>query len=138
MLMQAISMFRRTVRLTPGSTDQSALDVFAELRAREFARLDANGLVYLDYAGAALYPGSLVRRDARRLSARVLGNPHSESGPSRISTDAVETARRLTLRLLDADPANYDVVFTANATGPRPSPSVTAPGWCSPPTITTR
>ena len=37
------------------------------LRAREFARLDAAGLAYLDYTGAALYPASLVRRDARRL-----------------------------------------------------------------------
>ena len=93
-----------------------ALDVFAELRAREFARLDATGLVYLDYAGAALYPASLVRRDARRLSATAYGNPHSESGPSRLSTEAIDTARRVTLRWLDADPSQYDVVFTANAT----------------------
>jgi selenocysteine lyase/cysteine desulfurase len=92
------------------------IDVFAGLRSREFARLDAHGLIYLDYAGAALYPASLVRRDARRLSERVLGNPHSESGPSRISTEAIDVARRLTLRLLDADPSVYDVVFTANAT----------------------
>jgi selenocysteine lyase/cysteine desulfurase len=86
------------------------------LRAREFARLDAAGLAYLDYTGAALYPASLVRRDARRLAMRVLGNPHSESAPSIASTDALEEARRLTLRLLDADPSEYDVVFTANAT----------------------
>jgi selenocysteine lyase/cysteine desulfurase len=31
------------------------------------------------------------------------------------STGAIETARRLTLRFFDADPAKYDVVFTANA-----------------------
>jgi selenocysteine lyase/cysteine desulfurase len=86
------------------------------LRVREFARLDAAGLAYLDYTGAALYPASLVRRDARRLATRVLGNPHSESAPSIASTDALEEARRLTLRSLDADPNEYDVVFTANAT----------------------
>ena len=86
------------------------------MRVREFARLDAAGLAYLDYTGAALYPASLVRRDARRLATRVLGNPHSESAPSIASTDALEEARRLTLRLLDADPNEYDVVFTANAT----------------------
>jgi selenocysteine lyase/cysteine desulfurase len=72
--------------------------------------------VYLDYAGAAVYPASLVRRDARRLSARVLGNPHSESGPSQASTQAIDTARRLTLQLLGADPADYEVILTANAT----------------------
>ena len=86
------------------------------LREREFARLASAGLAYLDYTGAALYPASLVRRDARRLARRVLGNPHSESAPSIASTDALEEARRLTLRSLDGDPNEYDVVFTANAT----------------------
>ena len=94
---------------------RAALDAGA-LRMREFARLDAGRLVYLDYTGAALYPASLVRRDARRLATRVLGNPHSESAPSSASTDALDEARRLTLRLLDADPGEYDVAFTANAT----------------------
>ena len=94
---------------------RSALDA-GTLRRREFARLDARGLVYLDYTGAALYPASLVRRDAQRLARSVLGNPHSESEPSSASTDAIEEARRLTLLLFDADPTEYDVVFTANAT----------------------
>jgi selenocysteine lyase/cysteine desulfurase len=87
------------------------------LREREFSRLDTTGCTYLDYAGAALFPRSLVVRDARRLSRRVLGNPHSESDPSRASTEAIDTARALTLELLDADPRLYDVVFTANASG---------------------
>jgi len=85
------------------------------IRAREFARLDHTGSVYLDYTGSALYPESLVRRDAERLTCSVLGNPHSESAPSVASTQALEQARRLTLRLVDADPSEYDVVFTANA-----------------------
>jgi selenocysteine lyase/cysteine desulfurase len=88
---------------------------FATLRRQEFGRLDSTGIVYLDYAGAALYPASLVSGDVRRLTSRVLGNPHSESAPSLASTKTIETARLLTLRLLDADPAQYDVVFTANA-----------------------
>ena len=36
----------------------------AALRRQEFTRLDRTGCTYLDYAGAALYPESLVRRDA--------------------------------------------------------------------------
>ncbi len=87
----------------------------ATLRTTEFARLDRTSCAYLDYAGAALYPQSLVRRDARRLVSRVMGNPHADSAPSRASTHAIETARTLTLRLLDADPTHYDVIFTANA-----------------------
>ncbi len=88
---------------------------FGDLRRREFSRLDATGTVYLDYTGSALYPESLVRRDARRLQRRVLGNPHSESAPSLGSTESIEEARELTLRFFDADPDQHDVVFTANA-----------------------
>jgi selenocysteine lyase/cysteine desulfurase len=95
----------------------AAAPLTAALRDREFSRLDAEGCAYLDYAGAALYPASLVHRDAKRLTTTVLGNPHSESAPSLASTTAIETARRLTLDLLAADPAEYDVVFTANASG---------------------
>src|SRR5262245_23549915 len=87
------------------------------LRRREFSRLDATGSVYLDYAGAALYPSSLVKRDAQRLLRRVFGNPHSENGPSLASTESLEEARSLTLNFFDASSADYDVVFTANASG---------------------
>jgi selenocysteine lyase/cysteine desulfurase len=90
---------------------------FAELRQREFARLDASGMAYLDYTGAALYPASLVCRDMHRLTGGVFGNPHSESAPSLASTDAISRARDLTLRFLDADRAEYDVVFTSNTSG---------------------
>ena len=87
----------------------------AALRRHEFGRLDRTGCTYLDYAGAALYPESLVRRDARRLAARVTGNPHSESGPSRQATAALDEARALTLEMLDADPRDYEAIFTPNA-----------------------
>jgi selenocysteine lyase/cysteine desulfurase len=90
--------------------------LLTELRAREFSRLDASRQAYLDYAGAALYPASLVAGDAARLLRDVLGNPHSASAPSAASTSAIDEARRMTLRFLDADAETYDVVFTANAT----------------------
>src|SRR5688572_3989804 len=93
------------------------VDRVAALRGREFARLDRTRTAYLDYTGAALYPASLVRRDARRLQAAVRGNPHADSGPSFASTEAIERARALTLEFANADPSVYDVVFTANASG---------------------
>ena len=93
------------------------VDRVAALRAREFARLDRTTTAYLDYTGAALYPASLVRRDARRLRTAVRGNPHAESGPSFASTEATDRARALTLEFAGADPSVYDVVFTANASG---------------------
>jgi len=91
------------------------LEVIEQVRAREFSRLDETGTAYLDYTGAALYPASLVCRDAERLATNVFGNPHSESAASRASTEALENARALTLRMFDADPAEYNVVFTSNA-----------------------
>jgi len=87
------------------------------LRAREFSRLDVSGCAYLDYAGAALYPASLVQRHSERLLAGVLGNPHSDNAPSRASTSALDAAREATLCFVDADPADYEVIFTANASG---------------------
>lgn len=90
---------------------------FAELRAREFGRLDAGGHVYLDYTGSGLYGDSQVRRYAALLRLHVYGNPHSESPASLASTRHVDAARGRVLAFLNADPAEYAVVFTANATG---------------------
>jgi selenocysteine lyase/cysteine desulfurase len=90
-------------------------DTLDGLRRREFARLDRQGIAYLDYTGAALAPASLIRRDGRRLLGTVRGNPHAESGPARESTRALERARDMTLRFVNASPREYDVVFTANA-----------------------
>lgn len=95
---------------------EPALDV-ANIRALDFTRLEATRCAYLDYAGASLYPESLVQADAARLTTTILGNPHSESAPSLASTRAIATAREMTLHLLDADPNEYEVVFTANSSG---------------------
>jgi len=90
---------------------------FAAVRRSEFARLDATNTAYLDYAGAALHPTSLVREDAARLERTVFGNPHSDNAPSRASTEAIDAVRTQTLLLLHADPAEYYVVLTCNASG---------------------
>jgi molybdenum cofactor sulfurtransferase len=90
---------------------------FRALRAREFARLDVRGDVYLDYTGSALYPDSLVRAHAELLRESVFGNPHSDSPASRASTGMLDDARAAVLRFFDADPAEYEVCFTANCSG---------------------
>lgn len=90
---------------------------FEQLRSAEFTRLSRTGVLYLDYTGAALYPESLVRRDAERLQMQVVGNPHSNDGMPDGSLKALEDARRRALAFFDADPGEYDLVFTANASG---------------------
>lgn len=89
---------------------------FADLRRREFARLDAQHHAYLDYTGAALHGASQVRAHLALLEEGLFGNPHSESAPSRASTAAIERARGMVLRFFDVDESTHDVVFTANAT----------------------
>jgi molybdenum cofactor sulfurtransferase len=86
-----------------------------ELRAREFARLDALHHVYLDYTGSGLYAASQVTRHAERLLHDVFGNPHSSNPTSALSTRLVERCRSRVLDFFGADPHEYAVVFTANA-----------------------
>jgi len=88
---------------------------FGAVRAVEFARLDAQGIAYLDFAAAALYGTSQVAEYARRLDRGVYGNPHSEHAPSRASMADMARARHWALDFFGADPAVYDVIFTANA-----------------------
>ncbi|MGZ7032422.1 MAG: aminotransferase class V-fold PLP-dependent enzyme, partial [Thermoanaerobaculia bacterium] len=63
---------------------------FAELRAREFHRLDH---AYLDYTGSALYGESQIRAHHELLASGLFGNPHSDSGPSKASAEVMRTAR---------------------------------------------
>lgn len=96
----------------PGYAGTSVLD---GIRQREFGRLDEQAQVYIDYTGSGLYGASQVRRHAEALAGQVLGNPHSESPASRLSTSLVEKCRSRILSFFEADPGEYAVVFTANA-----------------------
>ncbi|MGE0160556.1 MAG: aminotransferase class V-fold PLP-dependent enzyme [Gemmatimonadales bacterium] len=89
---------------------------FEELRAREFARLDECGSVYLDYTGSGLYPESQLRAHEEFLKHHVLGNPHSANPASVVATKIVDDARRDVLDFFGADRREYTVVFSANAT----------------------
>jgi len=91
-------------------------DLFGGLRSREYARLDAAGHVYVDYTGSGLYADSQVQRHAALLHDHVLGNPHSLSPTSEASTVHMEEARRRVLQFFRADPSEYAVIFTGNAT----------------------
>ena len=87
------------------------------LRSTEFARLDAEGHTYLDYTGGALYAESQLEEHLDLLKHEVLGNPHSGNPASQHMTHFVDRARAAVLDFFHADPDEYEVVFTANATG---------------------
>ncbi|KAF8324448.1 pyridoxal phosphate-dependent transferase [Cantharellus anzutake] len=84
------------------------------LRKREYARLNDAG-TYLDYTGASLYPKSLVENHARLMKRAVFGNPHSASPSSEMSSRLASEARLAVLSFFDADPNEYTVIFTSNA-----------------------
>lgn len=94
---------------------RSTDNFFADLRRREFSRLDRNGEAYLDYTGSALYAERQIRAYSSLLRRGIFGNPHSESNPSRASTEIIDKAREQLLDFLDAPPEEYVVCFTANA-----------------------
>ncbi len=98
----------------PGYLQTSSID---QIRANDYSRLDRANQVYLDYTGGGLYADSQVRQHQEILLRGVFGNPHSSNPTSMAATRLVEGAREYVLRFFNADPAEYDLAFTANASG---------------------
>ncbi|KAL2178844.1 pyridoxal phosphate-dependent transferase [Thermothelomyces heterothallicus CBS 202.75] len=71
---------------------------------------------YLDHGGATVPALSTLRRTTALLSRNLYGNPHSANRPAARSGAAVDAIRARALAFLGADPARFDLVFTANAT----------------------
>ncbi|NTU81669.1 MAG: aminotransferase class V-fold PLP-dependent enzyme [Chloroflexales bacterium] len=107
----AFQLFRRAY---PAYQATRALDL---LRASEYARLDQQEHVYLDYTGGSLYAESQLRDHMALLQGEVFGNPHSKNLTSNAMTDLVERTRESVLRYFNASPDDYMVIFTPNATG---------------------
>ncbi len=104
--------FRRFLSAYPEYAETRALD---DLRAREYGRLDAGHVAYLEYTGGGLYAESQIREHTELLTRLVLGNPHSVNDASSASTALIERTRRAVLDWFNARD-DYTAVFTANAT----------------------
>jgi molybdenum cofactor sulfurtransferase len=107
----ALTAFRRQY---PTFDATRSLDA---LRTTEYARLDAQEHVYLDYTGGGLYAECQVREHLELLCSHVFGNPHSTNPASQAMTNLVDRARRSVLSYFHASPQEYVVIFTPNATG---------------------
>jgi len=129
MAMQPLSATDRTMSLNLDGMD-AAFEAFRkaypayestrkldELRATDYARLDQQGHVYLDYTGGGLYAQSQLQQHMALLSDNVFGNPHSTNLTSMAMTRLVEQARDYVLKYFNASPDEYLVIFTPNATG---------------------
>src|SRR5438067_3435707 len=107
----ALAVFRQNF---PTFDATQSLD---HLRDTEYARLDAQQHVYLDYTGGGLYAECQVREHAELLCSHVFGNPHSTNPASQAMTTLVDRARRFVLSSFKASPQEYVVIFTPNASG---------------------
>ncbi|TNE53348.1 MAG: aminotransferase class V-fold PLP-dependent enzyme [Bacteroidetes bacterium] len=86
---------------------------FTDLRNREYARLNQQGQIYLDYTGGNLYGSSQILKHKEQLLRDVFGNPHSSNPTSRRATELVDEARQSVIDFFQAE--DYVCVFTANA-----------------------
>jgi selenocysteine lyase/cysteine desulfurase len=107
----ALAAFRRQY---PTFDSTRSLDA---LRATEYARLDAQQHVYLDYTGGGLYAECQVREHLELLCRHIFGNPHSTNPASQAMTTLVDRAREYVLSYFHASPQEYVVIFTPNASG---------------------
>ncbi|XP_041601821.1 molybdenum cofactor sulfurase [Vulpes lagopus] len=85
-----------------------------ELRQREFGRLA--GTVYLDHAGATLFPQSQLTSFTNDLMENVYGNPHSQNISSKLTHETVEHVRYRILAHFHTSSEDYSVIFTAGST----------------------
>ena len=106
--------FDAFLKAYPSYRDTQAID---DLRRNQYARLDAAEHVYLDYTGGGLYAESQLQQHQDLLRHNVFGNPHSSNPTSQAATHYVDSARAYVLKFFNADPAEYDVIFTNNASG---------------------
>jgi selenocysteine lyase/cysteine desulfurase len=106
--------FKEFLTAYPNYKETAKLD---ELRANDYARLDRLGHVYLDYTGGGLYAESQIAKHQEILQNNVFGNPHSTNPTSMAATELVDNARAYVLEFFNANPAEYEVIFTANASG---------------------
>jgi molybdenum cofactor sulfurtransferase len=106
---------KRTPAMAESTYDPKAYDAYIEdMRKVQYPML--KDTTYLDHAGTTLYSKALMDRFYSDMMGGLFGNPHSASPSSQLSTQLVEDTRLQLLRFFNADPAEYDLVFTANAT----------------------
>jgi molybdenum cofactor sulfurtransferase len=106
--------YRAFLDAHPSYSGTARLD---DLRATDYERLDRLGHVYLDYTGGGLYATSQIRAHHDQLRDGVFGNPHSNNPTSLASSALVQHARSAVLAFINADPGEYGVIFTPNASG---------------------
>ncbi|XP_062987312.1 molybdenum cofactor sulfurase [Elgaria multicarinata webbii] len=101
-------------RLPPGAAYGYGGESPQGVRQREFARL--GGITYLDHAGTALFPQSLLKSFTDDLNENVYGNPHSQNISSKLTYNTIEHVRYRILQHFNTTVEDYSVIFTSGST----------------------
>ncbi|XP_044308156.1 molybdenum cofactor sulfurase isoform X2 [Varanus komodoensis] len=100
--------------LPPGAAYGYGVESPQGMRQREFARL--GGITYLDHAGTALYPESLLKSFTDDLTENVYGNPHSQNISSKLTYNTIEHVRYRILQHFNTTVEDYSIIFTSGST----------------------
>ncbi|KAL6047501.1 Molybdenum cofactor sulfurase, partial [Balamuthia mandrillaris] len=84
------------------------------IRSTQFSRLA--GVTYLDHAGATLHSETLLLEAVKDLNTCLLGNTHSQNPSSATTLERVQHVRHRVLRLFNASPTEYGLIFTHGCT----------------------
>ncbi|XP_030302260.1 molybdenum cofactor sulfurase [Calypte anna] len=106
--------FRAFQDSCPAGYDYGYCGGLSDLREREFPRL--RGITYLDHAGSALFPESLLKAFTDDLRNNVYGNPHSQNISSKLTYDTIEHVRYRILQHFHTTASDYTVIFTSGCT----------------------
>uniref|UniRef100_A0A663MX73 Molybdenum cofactor sulfurase n=1 Tax=Athene cunicularia TaxID=194338 RepID=A0A663MX73_ATHCN len=75
-----------------------------------------NRITYLDHAGSALFPESLLKAFTDDLRNNVYGNPHSQNISSKLTYDTIEHVRYRILQHFHTTAEDYTIIFTSGCT----------------------
>lgn len=98
----------------------SKTEFLDRLREDQYPRLNPRlnrNEIYLDYTGGALYSDYQLYKHHKLLKSAIFGNTHSSNQPSQLSTKLIKKTRSRVLKFFKANPEEYDVIFTLNASG---------------------
>ncbi|KAF2149434.1 PLP-dependent transferase [Myriangium duriaei CBS 260.36] len=93
--------------------DERYMDEVEAFRDHEYPMM--KGSTYLDTGGSMIHAASLIQRFSADMLENLYGNPHSASSPSARAGHRVDAVREKALRFFNANPDEWDLVFTANA-----------------------
>ncbi|RIA84860.1 molybdenum cofactor sulfurase [Glomus cerebriforme] len=89
-------------------------DKIEQIREEEYPQL--KGTIFLDHSATTTYAKSALTSFTTDLVNNLYGNPHANSPSSQLCNQRIDQVRGRVLKHFNANPGDYHVIFTQNAT----------------------